>query len=101
MQENKRTLSYALASVLALGVLGGCATQSNTAKAPESKPAATTPAAAEKAHYFLVFHENGRIYAFGDAANYLLFLEHDEVPLTRTRIGAGPEGETVIFGITN
>lgn len=100
MQENKRTLSYALASVLALGVLGGCATQSNTAKAPESKPAATTPVAAEKAHYFLVFHENGRIYAFGDAANYLLFLEHDEVPLTRTRIGAGPEGETVIFGIT-
>lgn len=100
MQENKRTLSYALASVLALGVLGGCATQSNTAKAPESKPAATTPVVAEKAHYFLVFHENGRIYAFGDAANYLLFLEHDEVPLTRTRIGAGPEGETVIFGIT-
>lgn len=117
MQENKRTLSYALTSVLALGVLGGCATQSNTAKAQESKPSATTqalapaataaaaapvaqPAAAQKANYFLVFHENGRVYAFGDAANYLLFLEHDEVPLTRTRIGAGPEGETVIFGIT-
>lgn len=117
MQENKRTLSYALASVLALGTMSGCATQANTVKAPESKPAATTqapapvataavaapvaqPAAAQKAHYFLVFHENGRIYAFGDAANYLLFLEHDEVPLTRTRIGAGPEGETVIFGIT-
>ena len=50
MQENKRFLPYALTSVLALGVMSGCATQSNTAKAPESKPAATatavTPAAA-------------------------------------------------------
>jgi hypothetical protein len=109
MRENKRFIPYALTSVLALGVMSGCATQSNTAKAPESKPAATIqalapaaqPAAAQKANYFLVFHENGRVYAFGDSANYLLFLEHDEVPLTRTRIGAGPEGETVIFGITN
>jgi hypothetical protein len=112
MREIKRSLPYALASVLALGIMGGCATQSNTAKPTESKPAAATqtapqtaapaakPAEATKANYFMVFHENGRIYAFGDAANYLLFLEHDEVPLTRTRIGAGPEGETVIFGIT-
>lgn len=116
MQENKRPLSYALMPVLALGVMSGCATQSNTAKAPESKPAATAaaaapaatatvaapvaqPAAAEKAHYFLVFHENGRIYAFGDTKYYLMFLENDEVPYTRTRVGAGTEGETVVFGI--
>lgn len=111
MQENKRYLPYALTSVLALGIMSGCATQSSTAKAPESKPAAATKAAvpvaaaqpaatAQKANYFLVYHENGRIYAFGDAKNYLLFMEHDEVPLTRTRIGAGSEGETIVFGIT-
>lgn len=114
MPANNRNLPYAAASLLALGLLGGCASQA-PAK-PESKPAAAAsvpapattaaptpavqPAAAVTENYFLVFHENGRIYAFGDAKNYLLFLEHDEVPLTRTRIGAGPDGETVVFGIT-
>jgi hypothetical protein len=100
MQENKRTLSYGLASVLALGILSGCATQSNTAKAAESKPAmATQPAMAPTQHYFLVFHENGRIYPIADAKNYLAFLDVDELIYTRTRIGAGPQGETIVFGI--
>jgi hypothetical protein len=110
MQENKRPLSYALMSVLALGVMSGCATQSNTAKAPESKPAATTaavaapaaaaqPVAAPTQHYFLVFHENGRIYPIADAKNYLAFLDVNELIYTRTRVGEGPEGETLVFGI--
>jgi hypothetical protein len=109
MQENKRILSYALTSVLALGVMSGCATQSNTAKAPESKPAAMALAAAPAAtaqpvtaptqHYFLVFHENGRIYPIADAKNYLAFLDVDELIYTRTRVGTGPEGETLVFGI--
>jgi len=112
MQEIKRTLSYGLASVLALGVLSGCATQANTAKAPESTPAmaaqpaaltaapaAAQPATASTQHYFLVFHENGRIYPIADAKNYLAFLDVDELIYTRTRIGAGPAGETVVFGI--
>jgi len=113
MQENKRPFSYALMSVLALGVMSGCATQSNTAKAPESKPAATKaavaapaapaaaaqPVAAPTQHYFLVFHENGRIYPIADAKNYLEFLHVNELIYTRTRVGAGPEGETIVFGI--
>lgn len=118
MQENKRPLSYALMSVLALGVMSGCATQSNTAKAPESKPAAATtaavtapaaapaapaaaaqPVAAPTQHYFLVFHENGRIYPIADAKNYLAFLDVNELIYTRTRIGEGPAGETLVFGI--
>jgi len=111
MQENKRILFYALTSVLALGVMSGCATQSNTAKAPESKPAAITsaaaaapvaaaqPATAPTQNYFLVFHENGRIYPIADAKNYLAFLDVDELIYTRTRVGAGPEGETIVFGI--
>jgi hypothetical protein len=118
MQENKRPLSYALMSVLALGVMSGCATQTNTAKAPESKPAAATtaavtapaaapaapaaaaqPVAAPTQHYFLVFHENGRIYPIADAKNYLAFLDVNELIYTRTRIGEGPAGETLVFGI--
>lgn len=97
----QRILPCAIASALALGTLAGCATQPETGKQADAR--ASTPIAgksAEKQHYFLVKHENGRLYAFGDVKNYLLFLEHDEVPLTRTRIGGGPEGQTVIFGIT-
>jgi hypothetical protein len=113
MLENTRTLPYALASLLALGALGGCATQSSTAKTPESKPAmasqpaalapapavAAQPATAPTQHYFLVFHENGRIYPIADAKNYLAFLDVDELIYTRTRVGAGPAGETIVFGI--
>lgn len=97
MLEKKRFTLYALASLMALGVMSGCATQPEVA---ESKPAEAQAAEAKTANYFLVFHENGRIYAFGDTKNYLMFLENGEVPLTRTRIGGGPEGQTVIFGIT-
>ncbi|OGT13677.1 MAG: hypothetical protein A3J49_00030 [Gallionellales bacterium RIFCSPHIGHO2_02_FULL_57_16] len=97
MFEKKQFTPYALASLMALGIMSGCATQPEVA---ESKSVEAQTAEAKKANYFLVFHENGRIYAFGDTRNYLMFLENGEVPLTRTRIGGGPEGQTVIFGIT-
>lgn len=102
MQNKSRILPYALASALVFGALGlnGCATQQATSSS-NGAAKQVQPAKAEKSNYFLVFHENGRLYAFGDAANYLLFMEHDEVPLTRTRIGGGPNGQTVVFGITN
>lgn len=65
--------------------------------------AAATQAAAVTAgeHYFVVLPEDGRMYAFGDKENYFQFLEHKEVALTRTRIGASPMGTTVVFGILN
>lgn len=97
MRTQTRILTYSLVSMLALGS-GGCATQQATSGA--AAPQQAQAAAEEKAHYFLVFHENGRIYAFSDPALYRLFLEHNEVPLTRTRIGGGPAGETVVIGLT-
>lgn len=96
MFEKKQFTLYALVSLMALGAMSGCATQPEIA---ESKPAETQKAAVEKANYFLVFHENGRIYPFADTKNYLMFMNVDEVTYTRTRVGAGPQGETVVFGI--
>lgn len=100
--------------LLALAALSGCASsEPKAAGKTENMPAAAPVAAAEKAPaamkadaeaqkqtYFLVYHENGRIYAMTDPAIYINFMKTGEVPLTRTRIGAGPDGETVIFGIT-
>lgn len=99
----------ALSALFALGVLGGCATSQPSTDSKAAAPAAkveSTPVAAkaeapaQKQTYFMVYHENGRIYAMTDPTIYINFMNTDEVPLTRTRIGAGPDGETVIFGIT-
>jgi hypothetical protein len=106
----QRKSVVALSVLFALGALGGCATQQTPTSSKAATPAAKTesaPAAAKaeaparKQTYFMVFHENGRIYAMTEPKIYLGLMEHDEVPLTRARVGGGPEGETVVFGITS
>ena len=83
-------------ALVAAAVLAGCA---GTAPAPEAKAAAVTPAAAG-AELFVALPESGRVHAFGDTKNYFDFLAHGEVQMTRTRIGAGPGGKTLVYGIT-
>lgn len=109
---------HTLVALLVAGLMSGCATSQNSSTSAEPKAKAPSPAQAsgnagssasvgmapaeaKLQTYFLVFHENGRIYAMTEPKIYLGLLEHGEVPLTRSRIGGGPEGETVIFGITN
>ena len=94
-----------MAAAAASAVMTACATAPATAPAPAVKaapaPAAAAPAASSKMYYFMVMPEDGRLYLFGDPKNYLAYREHNEVPLTRSRIGVGPQGQTVVFGITN
>lgn len=45
-------------------------------------------------------HEDGRIYAFYDHDLYKEFLAVGETPFRLTRIAAGPNGETMVFGLT-
>jgi len=87
--------------------LAGCATQApqaTPASAPVAAPVAAAPSAAPAAEVakelYVVLPDDGRIYAFGDTKNYFDFLTHGEVTLTRTRIGEGPGGKTLVFGIT-
>ncbi|TSE35274.1 hypothetical protein [Tepidimonas charontis] len=93
--------------LVAVVALAGCATQSQPA-AKAAAPAAAAPAAApapqaaaEVREFYVVLPEDGRYYAFGDFKVYQSYLTHGEVALTRTRIGAGPNGMTLVFGITN
>jgi len=101
----QRKSVVALSALLALGTLGGCASQqapaNGKAATPAAKAAAKAEAPAHKQTYFVVYHENGRIYAMTEPKIYLGLMEHDEVPLTRARVGGGPDGETVVFGITS
>lgn len=100
LMKSQRFLPHALAATLAMSVFSGCATsQSESAAKAEAKPVATAPVTAPTQYYFLVFHENGRVYPIADVKNYLAFMEVDELIYTRTRVGAGPDGETIVFGI--
>lgn len=105
-------------AVLAALVLGGCASQpavqtvAPAAPAPVVAPTpvaaqvvAPTPMAAQPASapvmYFAVLPEDERFYLFGDVKTYFQYMEHGEVALTRSRIGASPKQTTVVFGLTN
>ena len=48
--------------------------------------------------YYEVEHE-GRLYVFDDAKGYLSFLSTHDAPYRLTRIGSGPNGETVVFAL--
>lgn len=94
-----------LGALALLAMLGaGCATA--LAPAPAAAPA-PVPAAAPSAlaqsgpvELFMVLPESGRIHAFGDTKNYFDFKQHGENILTRTKVGEGPGGKTLVFGIT-
>ena len=45
-------------------------------------------------------HHDGRIHVFYDRKLYKGFLKLGETPYRLTRIGAGPKGETLVFGLT-
>ena len=100
----KHTLQLASlsAAMLAAVVISGCAAPSATPPATAAAKPAVTSATANSADAkeFYVVLKDGRVYAFGDTKNYFDFLAHGEVQLTRTKIGTGPGGATMVYGIT-
>lgn len=90
---------------LTAGLLSACANQAPPASARAHMAAAptsaTVAAAAMAKELFVVLPDDGRMYAFGDAKNYFDYMNHGEVTLTRTHIGEGPGGKTLVFGITS
>lgn len=45
-------------------------------------------------------HQDGLMYVFNDRKLYEEFLSFGETPYQLARVGAGPNGETVVFGLT-
>jgi len=111
--KQKMHMTALLSSAAVMLALSGCATDVQKAApaapvqaaapvvAPAAPAAAVTAVPAPTAsEFFIVLPESGRIHVFGDAKNYLNYLAHGEVALTRTQIGAGPKGQTIVYGIT-
>lgn len=69
----------------------------------ETKPASVNPAmekdAGTVAEIYEVY-EDGRIHVFYDQKLYKEFLSVGETAFRLTRIGSGPNGETMVFGLT-
>jgi hypothetical protein len=95
----------AAAAALALTALAGCATKdgwkgAEAEKAYDKETAAKAEAAKlNNGHYFEIHHE-GRIYVLTDPKGYEIFRATGEIPLVVTRIGAGPNRETVKLELT-
>ncbi len=99
MQNKYLRITSILIAMGLVGVMANCAAQ-------EPVPAASSPVAATEKketpeqNLFMTFHKNGRVYILGNSALQQIFQSTDEVALTRTRIGEGPDGSTLIFGMT-
>lgn len=65
-----------------------------------SNTATSTMAASSPAMEIYEVHHDGRINVFYDRKLYKDFLGLGETPFRLTRIGAGPKGETIVFGLT-
>ncbi len=98
MQNKYLRITSLIVAMGLVGAMGGCATQGTNASAAAPAAEVEKKVVAEQ-YLFTTFHENGRVYVLGDPALQRIFLETDEVALTRTLIGEGPDGRTLIFGM--
>ena len=83
-------VSLIIAMLLAASLITAC----NETKSDSAKAVST------KSTEIYEVHEDGRIYVFYDRALYKEFLSVGETSFRLTRIGAGPNGETMVFGLT-
>lgn len=88
---NLKQFRYVIITLLAMLALNAC----NQAKQPAAMSSDT-----QTINEIYEVHEDGRIYAFYDRALYKEFLDVGETPFRLTRIAAGPNGETMVFGLT-
>lgn len=65
----------------------------------ESKPEPAKPVGLNNEDYYEA-HVDGRIYVFDDQKTYLSFVSTGEAPYRLARIGDGPEGQTLVFGLS-
>jgi len=66
---------------------------------PEHASTEIKPSGLNNSDLYEVSHE-GRLYVFDDFGTYQEFVSVGETAFRQTFIGAGPKGETLVFGVT-
>ena len=94
-----RTLAPALAGLLAACGATGHWQGAGAEKMYDQNLEAQRATAVLNNDDYYEMHRDGRIYVIADAGDLKEFLSNGELPLRVTRIGGGPKGETVVFGI--
>ncbi|GEM_PF-496674 len=74
------------------------ASQSKAVSKPQPLAEKPMAPAVNNDDVYLVEHEN-RLYVFDDEQVYASFMEHEETPYRLVRIGDGPNGSTLVFGL--
>ena len=90
-----------LALVGALAALPGCASKNKSSNDGVDGAVAEAAATAESNadDWYKDVYKDGRYYVFGQEKTYEAWKETHHMPYTRTQIGAGPRGETLVFEI--
>ena len=93
-------------AMMATGLMAGCSAMPEKTAAVEQvvveKVAMAIPMEAVSLNnedMFVVYHD-GRMNVFYDAKLYKEFLQVGETAYRKTFIGAGPKGETIMYGLT-
>ena len=94
-----RTTNTILAASLALA-LTACASNDADVTTEVKAQATEMQANLNNTDLFEV-HWEGRVYVFDDMGTYNEFLEVGETSYHQTFIGAGPDGQTLVFGMTS
>ena len=95
-----RTINTILAGSLAL-TLAACANTDAENTQVVKQDAAKVAAVELNNDDLYEVHAEGRLYVFDDYKTYQEFLEVGETSFRQTFIGAGPAGQTVVFGMTS
>lgn len=90
-------------ALAALALLGGCAAGTwqgaEAEKTYDKQLEAIRQTAAINNDDYYEIHKDGRILVLSDVDDVKLWLATGDIPLRVTRIGGGPKGETMVFGI--
>lgn len=90
----------ATALVCSMLLIGGCKSPSSTGGGDSGGSSSGTVAAAESADdWWVEEHHEGRIFVIGNQDTYESFKKSGHLPYTRTKIGKGPRGETLVFEV--
>ena len=81
-------------SILSLLLIAGALTACNQTKSDSAENSSSN-----KSMEIYEVHEDGRIHVFYDRALYIEFLNLGETSYRLTKIGEGPNGETLVFGL--
>ena len=84
---------------LTLASLLGCSAMEEKAESANAEAAKAEMEMSKMAHLYEV-HKDGRIYVFYDKALYSDFLKTGHTAYMFSRIGSGPNGETMVFALT-